>query len=114
MKRPDQYSPEARAAFDAEQKFTQQVQQESQNRLMRGEASKDVFALYDRQRRTVAEEYLLAQTAQNKKDLEERNPVDRQKRQVEWRETAADPDKARAFLLRTAMFKSVERAESIT
>lgn len=39
MKRPDQYSPEARAAFDAEQKFTQQVQQESQNRLMRGEAS---------------------------------------------------------------------------
>lgn len=39
LKRPDQYSPEARAAFDAEQKFTQQVQQESQNRLMRGEAT---------------------------------------------------------------------------
>lgn len=87
---------------------------EKMGAVMRGEASKDVFALYDRQRRTVAEEYLLAQTAQNKKDLEERNPVDRQKRQVEWRETAADPDKARAFLLRTAMFKSVERAESIT
>lgn len=39
MKRPDQYSPEARAAFDAEQKFAQEVQRESQNRLMRGEAS---------------------------------------------------------------------------
>ena len=43
---------------------------EKMGAVMRGEASKDVFALYDRQRRTVAEEYLLAQTAQNKKDLE--------------------------------------------
>jgi hypothetical protein len=45
LKRPDQYSPEARAAFDAEQKFTQQVQQESQNRLMRGEATSTGNAL---------------------------------------------------------------------
>jgi hypothetical protein len=39
MKRPDQYSPAARAAFDEEKKFTEQVQKESQDRLMRGEAS---------------------------------------------------------------------------
>jgi len=39
MKRPDQYSPAARAAFDEKKKFTEQVQKESQDRLMRGEAS---------------------------------------------------------------------------
>jgi 3-(3-hydroxy-phenyl)propionate hydroxylase len=79
----------------------------------RGDAKKDIFHLYDRQRRTVAEEYLLAQTAQNKRDLEERDPEARTRRQQEWRKTAANPQAAREFLLRTAMFKSVERARSI-
>ena len=37
--RPDQYSPEARAAFDANAAYQQRMQQESQNRLMRGEAT---------------------------------------------------------------------------
>ena len=40
----------------------------------------DIFDKYDRQRRTVAEEYLLAQTAQNKKDLEEKKMDERIKR----------------------------------
>jgi hypothetical protein len=61
----------------------------------------------------VAEEYLLAQTAQNKRDLEERDSEARTRRQQEWRKTAANPKAAREFLLRTAMFKSVERARSI-
>jgi 3-(3-hydroxy-phenyl)propionate hydroxylase len=81
--------------------------------VYRGEASDDIFALYDRQRRTVAEEYLLAQTAQNKRDLEESDPESRAQRQKEWRETADNPEAAREFLLRTAMFKSVERERSI-
>ena len=81
--------------------------------VYRGDAKEDIFDLYDRQRRTVAEEYLLAQTAQNKRDLEERDPEARAQRQKEWRKTAADPEDAREFLLRTAMFKSVERARSI-
>jgi len=81
--------------------------------VWRGEADETVFDRYDRQRRTVAEEYLLAQTAQNKRDLEERDPVAREKRQEEWRQTAADPKKARAFLLKTAMFESVRRAREI-
>lgn len=37
--RPDQYSPEARAAFDANTAYQQRMQQESQQRLERGEAS---------------------------------------------------------------------------
>ncbi len=86
---------------------------EKMGAVYRGDASTEAYEVYDRQRRTVCEEYLLAQTAQNKRDLEERDPEIRAKRQDEWRETAADPAKAREFLLRTAMFKSVERAQSI-
>lgn len=37
--RPDQYSPEARAAFDANTAYQQRMQQESQQRLERGEAT---------------------------------------------------------------------------
>lgn len=81
--------------------------------VWRGEADESIFDRYDRQRRTVAEEYLLAQTAQNKRDLEERDPAAREKRQAEWRQTAADPKKARAFLMKTAMFESVRRAREI-
>lgn len=39
MARPDTYSHEARAAFDAESQYARDMQQESQNRLLRGEAS---------------------------------------------------------------------------
>ena len=39
FKRPDQYDPEAQAVFDAEAQLNERMQRESQNRLMRGEAS---------------------------------------------------------------------------
>lgn len=39
FKRPDLYDPEAQAVFDAEAKLNERMQRESQNRLMRGEAS---------------------------------------------------------------------------
>ena len=81
--------------------------------VWRGERGDALLDLYDRQRRTVAVEYLHAQTLQNKRDLEERDALARAKRQAEWRETAGDPDRALAFLRRTAMFEGVERARSI-
>ena len=86
---------------------------EKMGRVWRGEAEDDVFDLYVRQRRTVAVEYLHAQTMQNKKDLEEKDEAVREKTQDEWRRTADDPELARKFLLRTAMFEGVRRAASI-
>ncbi len=82
-------------------------------KVWRGEAEDDVFDLYVRQRRTVAVEYLHTQTMQNKKDLEEKDEAIREKTQDEWRRTADDPELARKFLLRTAMFEGVRRAASI-
>lgn len=81
--------------------------------VWRSEGDEALLDLYVRQRRTVAVEYLHAQTLQNKRDLEERDPAARAKRQDQWRETAGDPDKALGFLRRTAMFEGVERARSI-
>ena len=86
---------------------------EKLGKVWRGDAEDDLLDLYVRQRRTVALEYLHTQTLQNKKDLEEKDPAVREKTQAEWQRTAADPELARKFLLRTAMFEGVRRAESI-
>ncbi len=86
---------------------------EKMGKVWRGEAQDDVFDLYVRQRRTVAVEYLHAQTMQNKKDLEETDEAVREETQAEWRRTAEDPELARKFLLRTAMIEGVRRAASI-
>lgn len=86
---------------------------EKLGKVWRAEAEEDLFDLYVRQRRTVAVEYLHAQTMQNKKDLEEKDEAVREKTQAEWRRIADDPKLARQFLLRTAMFEGVNRAASI-
>jgi len=81
-------------------------------RVINGE-SEDLLDLYDRQRRYVANAFLQAMTIQNKRVLEEKDPQKRSDRMQEMRETVADPAKARAFLLRTAMFEGLQAAEKV-
>ncbi|MEO7938620.1 MAG: FAD-dependent monooxygenase [Burkholderiaceae bacterium] len=68
---------------------------------------------YERQRRAVAIEYINANTARNKKTMEERDPDARKKTQDLLRATAADPAAARDYLRKTSMIDALERAESI-
>ena len=75
------------------------------------EALLDLYAL---QRRTVAVEFVQEQTIANKRRLEARDPATRAKNFAELRETAADPARARQFLLRTSMIQSQRRAAAIT
>jgi 3-(3-hydroxy-phenyl)propionate hydroxylase len=70
--------------------------------------------LYDKQRRTVTNEFVQAQTIANKKRLEARDPQTRRKNFAELAESAADPVRAREFLLKTAMVAMQRRAASIT
>jgi 3-(3-hydroxy-phenyl)propionate hydroxylase len=70
--------------------------------------------LYDLQRRTVAVEFVQEQSIANKKRLEESDPAARQKNLDELSRIAADPERARQFLLRTAMIASQRRAEAMT
>jgi 2-polyprenyl-6-methoxyphenol hydroxylase-like FAD-dependent oxidoreductase len=83
-------------------------------RVLLDAASERLLDLYDLQRRTVAIEFVQEQSIANKKRLEARDPLARQRNLDELRETAADPERARQFLLRTSMIASQRRAEGIT
>jgi 3-(3-hydroxy-phenyl)propionate hydroxylase len=69
--------------------------------------------LYSLQRRTVSIEFVQAQTIANKKRLEARDEETRARNFAELAETAADPVKARDFLLRSSMLAMQRRAASI-
>ena len=77
-------------------------------------ASADQLDLYDKQRRTVALEFVQNQTIENKRRLEARDPRIRARNLAELRAVAADPEKARQFLLRTSMIASQRRAAAMT
>lgn len=79
-----------------------------------GQASADLLDLYDRQRRTVAMEYVQNLSVKNKKNLEEKDLSTRLARFEELRQTVADPVKARAYLLMSSMINSIARANAIT
>jgi 3-(3-hydroxy-phenyl)propionate hydroxylase len=75
--------------------------------------STDVLDRYERQRRSIAIEYINASTARNKKEIEERDPVARKTTQDELRAIAADPKAAKAYIRKTSMLDALERAEAI-
>ncbi|MDX1485630.1 MAG: NAD(P)/FAD-dependent oxidoreductase [Alphaproteobacteria bacterium] len=77
-------------------------------------ADDGLLDLYDRQRRTVATEYLQRQTIENKRNIEQRDPAKRKAFHDELRAIAADREKLHAYLRRTAMIEGVERAAAIT
>jgi 3-(3-hydroxy-phenyl)propionate hydroxylase len=69
---------------------------------------------YERRRRRLNVEFVQRQTVENKKRLEETDPEIRRSRLDELRAIAADPAKARAFLLRTSLIESVRLASAIS
>jgi 3-(3-hydroxy-phenyl)propionate hydroxylase len=68
---------------------------------------------YDRQRRTVAQEYLQRQTIENKRNIEQRDPLERERFHNELRAISADRTKLRSYLLRVAMIEGIRRANAI-
>jgi 3-(3-hydroxy-phenyl)propionate hydroxylase len=82
-------------------------------RIVMGGESIRLLDLYDRQRRTVAVEFVQEQSIDNKKRLEAADPGERRRNLDELRRIAADPARARQFLLRTSMIDSQRRADSI-
>jgi len=79
-----------------------------------GNGSHDLLDLYDRQRRTVAQEFLQRQTIENKKNIEQKDPAARQAFYDELRAIVADPAKLRPYLVRVAMIEGIRRSNSIT
>ena len=68
---------------------------------------------YERQRRTIAIDYINASTARNKRDIEERDPVKRKENQQALRELSLDPVRARAYIRQSSMIDALERAKAI-
>jgi 3-(3-hydroxy-phenyl)propionate hydroxylase len=60
---------------------------------------------YEARRRPLNIKYVQEQTIANKKRLEERDPAQRAKRFAELRETAEDPNRHKAFLMRAALLE---------
>ena len=83
-------------------------------RILHDEADDENLDKYERQRRHVAVKHTQAQTIRNKRMLEERDPAMRQRNHDELRRQAEDPTLARKFLLRSALFESLQEAERIT
>lgn len=78
-----------------------------------GANHKALFDLYDRQRRPINIKAVQAMSIRNKRLLEEKEPAIRRASLDHVRETASDPDKARAYLLDTSMINSVREAAAI-
>ena len=68
---------------------------------------------YERQRRTIAIDYINASTARNKRDIEERDPVKRKENQQALRKLSLDPVRARAYIRQSSMIDALERAKAI-
>ena len=81
--------------------------------VVRGDASAELMDLYVRQRRTVNLQYVQEFSIRNKRNLEEKDPTEKGRRADELRATAADPAKARDFLLGSSMIKSMQLSNSI-
>jgi len=77
-------------------------------------APERLLDLYALQRRTVATEFVQQQSIENKKRLEARDPELRKRNLDELRQIAADPARARQFLLRSAMIASQRRVAAMT
>jgi 3-(3-hydroxy-phenyl)propionate hydroxylase len=83
-------------------------------RVMLKGAPDTLLDLYSLQRRTVATEFVQQQSIENKKRLEARDPETRKRNLDELHAIAADPARARQFLLRTSMIASQRRIASMT
>src|SRR5712692_4912543 len=76
--------------------------------LLGGDESK--LNLYERRRRPLNIKYVQEQTVANKKQLEERDPAQREKQFDELRRTAEDPARHKAFLMRASLLESARDA----
>ena len=87
---------------------------EKLSKVWHGEAEDRLLDLYDLQRRTITTEFVQSQSIQNKKRLEAADEQARQCSFQELRDTAADPARAKAFLMRTSMLDAQRRANAKT
>jgi 3-(3-hydroxy-phenyl)propionate hydroxylase len=78
-----------------------------------GRAGLEVFDRYTRQRRKAQVDYVQAQTIQNKRSLEEKDPVIRRQHLDELRRISEDVNLHKQFLYRAALIDSLNSANAV-
>jgi 3-(3-hydroxy-phenyl)propionate hydroxylase len=78
-----------------------------------GNADAPVLERYERRRRTLNIEFVQQQTVANKKRLEEKDPAERSRHLADLAATAGDPERHKAFLMRTSLLQSVIQSKAI-
>jgi 3-(3-hydroxy-phenyl)propionate hydroxylase len=78
-----------------------------------GRADERVLDRYTRQRRTAQTDYVQTQTIENKRKLEEKDPVIRRAHLDELRRTSEDPVRHKRFLYRSSLYDSLEMANAV-
>jgi 3-(3-hydroxy-phenyl)propionate hydroxylase len=81
--------------------------------MLREGADERRLDLYDRRRRPIARDEILAQADRNRARMRERDPAKRRETLAGMQAIAADPARRRAHLLRTSMIDGLERAAAI-
>jgi 3-(3-hydroxy-phenyl)propionate hydroxylase len=81
--------------------------------LLDGAAADPLLGLFDRQRRTVCTEFVQAQTIQNKQAMEGLSEDGRSLQEYRMESLLNDAEKRRDYLLKQAMFTSLEREREI-
>ena len=82
--------------------------------IQNGADFNDAFAVYDRQRRQIAVQFVQDHTMKNKKLMESTDPDVQSKRQKWLMETAADPVAAKAFVRERAMIDCLRDSLAVT
>ena len=78
-----------------------------------GRAEASVFDRYTRQRHKAQTDFVQAQTIQNKKNLEEKDPVVRRKHLEDLRRISEDVKLHKQFLYRSSLFDSLRTANAV-
>jgi len=73
-------------------------------------ADESMLDLYTRQRRPIARDEILMQADRNRARMRERDPDKRLAMLRDLQTIAADPERSRAYLLRTSMIEGLRRA----
>jgi len=76
-------------------------------------ASPNLLDRYERQRRPIAYDDIVAQADANRTRMNTINPVARQEYLNSLKKIALDPVKSRSFLLRSSMIEGLRRAKAI-
>ncbi len=82
-------------------------------RVEQGQEDASVFDRYTRRRRQLNIEFVQAQTVNNKKRLEEKDPEARERALDDIRRISEDPARHREFLLRSSLLESVRQSKTI-